>query len=121
IWLVIVYIGFLSLRLNNSQLNIRHILEFEFFRLKSFHIAVYHFFIVFAVVFISRISLNFLKVWLLRTVSRNQTLDKGTEYIYVQLAKYFVYSIATIIVIRSFGVDLNLFLTGTAFLLVGVG
>lgn len=121
IWLIIIYIGFLSLRLNNSQLNITHILQFEFVRFETFHIAVYHIFVVIAVVFISRISLNFLRVWLLRTVGRNSNIDKGTEYVYIQLAKYFVYTIATILIVRSFGVDLNLFLTGTAFLLVGVG
>ena len=121
IWLIVIYIGFLSLRLNNSKLNITHILEFEFVRVDTFHIAVYHIFVVIAVVFISRIALNFLKVWLLRTVSRNSNIDKGTEYIYIQLATYFVYTVAIVILLRSFGVNLTLFLTATTFLLVGVG
>jgi small-conductance mechanosensitive channel len=120
IWLIIIYIGFLSLRLNNSQLNITDILKFEFVRFDTFHIAVYHIFIIIAVVFITRICLNFLQVWLSRTANKNN-LDKGTEYVYIQLAKYFVYAIAAIVIIRSCGIDLDLFLTATAFLLVGVG
>ncbi|MBI3134531.1 MAG: mechanosensitive ion channel [Bacteroidetes bacterium] len=121
IWLVIIYIGFLSLRLNNSQLNITHILKFEFFRFETFHIAVYHIFVILAVIFIARIVLSFLKVWLLRTVNRNQNVDQGTQYIYIQLAKYLVYTFATIIILRSLGMNMTLFLGATAFLLVGVG
>jgi len=121
IWLIIIYIGFLSLRLNNNQLNVTHILQFEFVRFDTFHFAVYHIFVIIVVIFISRIVLNFLRVWLLRAVSRNNKIDQGTEYVYIQLAKYFVYTVATVIVVRSFGVDINLFLTATTFLLVGVG
>jgi len=121
IWLAIIYIGFLSLRLNNSQLEITGILKLEFFRFETFHIAVYHIFVVIAVVVLARISLSFLKVWLLRTVSRNQNLDQGTQYVYIQLAKYFVYGISAIIILRSLGMSMTLFLGGTAFLLVGVG
>lgn len=121
VWLVICYIGFMSLRLNNSQLDFTNILEFEFFRVKTFHIAVYHFFVVLLIIFAARIIVGFAKVWLLRTVKQNQAVDKGTEFIYVQLTKYFIYSIAVLIAFRSFGLNLDLFVSGFAFLLVGVG
>jgi len=120
VWLVIIYIGFLSLRLNNSQLNITSILKFEFFRFDTFHIAVYHIFVAFAVIVLARISLSFLRVWLLRAVN-NQNLDQGTQYVYLQLAKYFVYAISVIIILRSLGMNLTLFLGSIAFLLVGLG
>lgn len=121
VWLAIIYIGFLSLRLNNTTLNISHILKFEFFRFETFHIAVYHFFVLVVVIFIARISLSFLKVWLLRAVNRNQNVDQGTQYIYIQLAKYVVYSVSILIVLRSLGMSMTLFLGAFAFLLVGVG
>jgi small-conductance mechanosensitive channel len=121
VWVVIIYIGYLSLRLNNSQLNITHILNFEFFRFETFHIAVYHIFVLIAVVFTARITLSFLKVWLLRTVKRNQNIDQGTQYVYIQLAKYIVYALAVIVIFLSMGMNLTLFLGATAFLLVGVG
>ena len=121
VWVIIIYIGYLSLRLNNSQLNITHILNFEFFRFETFHIAVYHIFVLVAVVFTARITLSFLKVWLLRTVKRNQNIDQGTQYVYIQLAKYIVYVLAAITIFLSMGMNLTLFLGATAFLLVGVG
>lgn len=121
VWLLIIYVAFLSLRLNNNKLNITQILEFEFIRIKTFHFAVYHIFVVLLVIFGARILVGFVKVWLLRTVKQNQELDKGTEYVYIQLAKYFVYTVAVIISFRSFGINLDLFVNATAFLLVGVG
>lgn len=121
VWVIIIYIGYLSLRLNNSQLTITHILNFEFFRFETFHIAVYHVFVLVAVVFTARITLSFLKVWLLRRVNRNQNIDQGTQYVYIQLAKYVVYALAAIIIFLSMGMNLTLFLGATAFLLVGVG
>lgn len=121
VWLAIIYIGFLSLRLNNSQLNITHILKFEFFRFETFHIAVYHIFVALAVIVIARISLSFIKVWVLRTVNRNQNVDQGTQYVYIQLAKYLVYSVSGLIILRSLGMSMTLFLGAFAFLLVGVG
>lgn len=121
IWLIIIYIGFLSLRLNNSQLNITSILKFEFFRFETFHIAVYHIFVTVAVIFIARIALSSLTVWLERTVGNNQNLDQGTQYVYLQMAKYFVVLVSAIIILRSLGMNLTLFLGSIAFLLVGVG
>ena len=120
IWLVIIYIGFLSLRLNNTQLNITSILKFEFFRFETFHIAVYHIFVMIAVIVLARVSLGSIRVWLLRAVS-NQNLDQGTQYVYLQVAKYMVYFVSTVIILYSLGMNLTLFLGSVAFLLVGVG
>lgn len=121
IYLFSFYIGFLTLSINNPNLNTSDILAYEFFKFKSIHFAVYHLFLVAGVIFMARILLNFLKIYLLKAVRKNDNIDSGTEYVYLQLAKYFVYSTTTIILLRSFGIDLDLFLTGSAFLLVGFG
>lgn len=121
IWLVLIYIGFLSLRINNTSEEISSILNFEFFRVKTFHVAIYHFFVLIAVIILARISLSFIKVWLMRTVKKDKNIDQGTQYIYLQLAKYLVYAISILIVLRSLGMSMTLFLGAFAFLLVGVG
>lgn len=123
IYLIAFYICFLTLKINNPHLNLGSILSHEFFRIPGtdFHIAVYHIFLTVAIIFISRISVNLLKVLLLKAVRKNDRIDSGTQYIYVQLVKYLVYTIAAIILLRSFGMNLDLFLTATTFLLVGVG
>lgn len=121
IYLIAFYFCFLSLKINNPGLSISSVLAHEFFRIDQFHIAVYHIFLTIAIVFIARIFLNFLKVILLKSVLKDERIDQGTRYIYMQLVKYLVYGITIIVLLRSFGVDLDLFLTATTFLLVGVG
>jgi len=120
-YFIIFYICFQSLNVNNQDINFGSILEYDFIRIGEFHISVYHLFLVVAVLFISKLVLNFLKVYLLKRVSKRTNLDKGTEYIIIQIAKYVIYTIAIIIVLRSFGVGLSLFLGGATALLVGVG
>lgn len=121
IYLFGVYLCFLSLKINNPQLVLSDLLGYEFIQFKELHIAVYHLFLTVAVIFIARSTVNFLKVFMLKAVRQNDKIDTGTQYIYLQLAKYLVYTIAIIILLRSFGMNLDLFLTATTFLLVGVG
>lgn len=122
IYLLAIYICFLSLKLNNPQLDLSHILAYEFVRIKSFHIAVYHLFLIAAIIFITRLTVNFLKVFLLKAVRKNnKDIDTGTEYIYVQLAKYIIYAISFIIFMRSMGMNLDLFMTAGALFVVAIG
>lgn len=121
IYLVAFYFSFLSLKFTNPNMNFTNLLNYRFFSIQQFHISVYHLFLTPVIIFIARFTLNFLKVFLLKAVRQSERIDSGTEYIYLQLAKYLVYSIAIIISLRSFGMDLDLFLTATTFLLVGVG
>lgn len=121
IYLVAFYLCFLSLKITNPDLNLSNVLNYQFFNIKSFHVSVYHLFLTPVIIFIARFTVNFLKIFLLKAVRQNERIDSGTEYIYLQLGKYLVYTIAIIISLRSFGMNLDLFLTTTAFLLVGVG
>lgn len=121
IYLVSFYFCFLSLKFTNPDLDFSNLLNYQFFHIQQFHISVYHLFLTPVIIFIARFTLNFLKVFLLKAVRQSERIDSGTEYIYLQLAKYLVYSIAIVISLRSFGMNLDLFLTATTFLLVGVG
>ena len=123
VYFLMFYISFRSLKFNNQEINFSNVFEFDFIRMGEFHISVYHLFLVIVVLFVSKMILNFLKVYLLKRVSKRNNLDKGTEYTIIQIAKYVIYTIAIIIILRSFGVQLSLFLGGaTAFLLaVGLG
>ncbi|MFT5819709.1 MAG: small-conductance mechanosensitive channel [Crocinitomix sp.] len=123
IYLIAFYIFFLTLKINNPHLNLGSIFAYEFFRIPNteFHIAVYHLFLTVAIVVITRITLNFTKVLILRAGKKNDRIDGGTQYIYIQLIKYLIYCISAIILLRSFGMNLDLFLTASTFLLVGVG
>jgi small-conductance mechanosensitive channel len=120
-WFIFVLISFRTLEVNNPELNLSGFLGIEFFRFKGFHIAIYHLFVVIIIYFVGRIGLNLLSIYLLRRIRKKDNVGQGTEYVYLQLSKYVVICIGTIIFMRTLGLDLELFLTATAFLLVGLG
>lgn len=121
VYFLIFYLSFLSLNINNVDINFGNILSYNFIEIGSFHIAVYHVFLIIVVAFIAKISLNFLKIFLLKRIAKKTHLDKGTEYIIIQIAKYIIYTLAILVVLRSFGIGLHLLLGGATALLVGFG
>ena len=121
LWLIILLAGVKSLEVTNPDLASSHILMFEFVRFKDFHIAVYHLFVLLFIVFFSRIVLNLIQLYLSRRIKTREKADDGSMYVYLQLTKYVIITLAIIFMLRSMGVDLNLFITSMAFLLVGLG
>ncbi len=122
IHILVLFLSIVSLRINNDQIDSGQILEYEFFRLGDFHFAVYHIFYVIIVVFVAKLVFSALSVVLIRTIRRkNGNKDEGTEYVYVQLAKYIIYIIAFIVVVRSFGVNLDAVMWLITGLAVGAG
>ncbi|MBN4071148.1 mechanosensitive ion channel [Crocinitomix catalasitica] len=120
IYVVVLFLCIISLQINNAHINYDQILEYRFVEAGAqFHIAVYHLFLIIIVIFVSRLTVSILKLYIHRTVSKREKLDEGTEYIYIQLAKYFIYSVAILSVIRSFGADMELFIG--ALTVLGVG
>jgi len=120
IWLGIFFIGFKSLLVNNPRLELTHLLAYEFFRFEDFHFAVYHIFLLVILYFGARIFLSIVRIYLLSRIKQRSNLDQGTEYVYLQLIKYAIYCILVIVLFRSLGLNLGLFLNAVAFLLVGV-
>ncbi|MEO9532291.1 MAG: mechanosensitive ion channel domain-containing protein [Crocinitomicaceae bacterium] len=121
IWFLVVILFLKMLRIGNPELDFQKILAFEFFRFDKFHIAVYHIFVVSVVLIGGRVLMNFLRIYLQRRFKKREGIDQGTEFVYLQLTKYLLITVGIIVIMRSLGIDLNLFLTATAFLLVGLG
>lgn len=121
VWLLFSVLMFNALSIGNPNLDFHAILDFEFFRFDKFHLAIYHIFVV-AVIYVgSRIVLNVMRIFLEKRLKGKSVLDRGTEFVYLQLTKYLLVTIGVIVIMRSLGIDLDLFLTATAFLLVGLG
>lgn len=120
VYVVVLFLCIISMQINNNHIDYAQILEYRFIEIgEKFHIAFYHLFLIIIVVFISRLSLSIIKLYIHRTVNKREKIDEGTEYIYIQFAKYFVYSVAILSVLRSFGADMELFIG--ALTVVGVG
>lgn len=110
-----------SFSINNKVSKVSSILEFELISLPNFHLAFYHIFLVIAVVFCAKILINLVKVFVNKRLSRQENLDKGTEFVIVQIAKYIIYILAFAICIRSFVHNMTLLLTSSAALLAALG
>ncbi|MCB9225367.1 MAG: mechanosensitive ion channel [Crocinitomicaceae bacterium] len=121
VWLGIFFIGIKTFEVNNPELKSSKILEYEFIRFKDFHVAVYHLFVALFIVFFSRIALASVRIYLQGRLKRRGEVDEGSMYVYLQLTKYVIIVLAIIFMLRSMGVDLDLFITSMAFLLVGLG
>jgi small-conductance mechanosensitive channel len=120
IWLFIFFLGVRSLSIGNHGLDLSRLLAIEFFRFDKFHVAIYHIFILLMVYFGGRITFSLIRMYLLQRIKRTNKLDQGTEYVYFQLIKYVLISIAVIIILRSMGVNLGQFLQAMIFLSLAV-
>jgi small-conductance mechanosensitive channel len=79
---------------------------------------VMHIFILAVLFFISKIAVNLLNVYLDRLAQRKKELDEGSKYIYLQLARYFIYIIAIFIFLKSLEVELTALITAFAGLFI---
>ncbi len=118
-FVVVILLCILSLRINNPDVNFSMVLSYEFVRIDKFHIAVYHLFLIVIVITLTRLAVSLARVYIHRSTGKSDSIDPGTRFVYLQLAKYVIYSFAILFVFRSFGADVNLFIG--IFTVVGVG
>lgn len=120
-YVLVAIFCFFSLRINNSQIDFSSIMAYEFVRFnEKIHFAVYHLFVIVIVIFLARIALSFIRLYVHNTLGKNGRVDEGTEYVYVQLAKYVVYVIAVLTIFRSFGATLDVLIGALAAVAVAV-
>ena len=121
VYLLAIYIAFLSLKFNNKSITFGDFLNFKLINLKSFHLDFFSIFVIVSIFFASRILVNFSKIVIGRKFRKAANSDLSTEYVYVKIAKYFIYVFAIIFCLQILDVDVTLLLTGSAALLVGIG
>jgi len=121
VYLLAIYIAFLSLKFNNKSITFGDFLNFKLINLKSFHLDFFNIFVIFSIFFASRILVNFSKIVIGRKFRKAANSDLSTEYVYVKIAKYVIYVFAIIFCLQVLDVNLSLLLTGSAALLVGIG
>jgi small-conductance mechanosensitive channel len=121
VYLLAIYIAFLSLKFNNKLITFQDFLNFKLIDLKSFHLNFFDIFVILTIFFTSRILVNFSKIVIGRKFRKSANSDSSTEYVYVKIAKYFIYVFAIIFCLQILDIDVTLLLTGSAALLVGIG
>ena len=121
VYLLAIYLSFLSLKFNNKLITFQDFLNFKLIDLKSFHLNFFDIFVILTIFFASRILVNFSKIVIGRKFRKAANSDLSTEYVYVKIAKYVIYVFAIIFCLQVLDVNLTLLLTGSAALLVGIG
>jgi small-conductance mechanosensitive channel len=121
VYLIATYIAVLSFNINNEKVTFGDFLNFNLIESKNFTLSFYHILVVVAILFGARMSLNFVKLYISRKFRSRPDFDTGTEYIYVQFARYIINVFAIVTSLKALEVDLTIFLTGSAALLVGIG
>ncbi|ASS49555.1 MAG: hypothetical protein A3D31_02435 [Candidatus Fluviicola riflensis] len=115
------YFAILSFKINNQNVSFQKFLDYKFINYKNFSINFETIIAVVLIFFGAKVTLNLLNLYLQRRFRKDEHFDRGAEYVYMQVAKYVVYTIALILCLSAFNVQPGIFLGGSAALLVGLG
>lgn len=69
----------------------------------------------------ARIAINLISIYFSKRFKDNDAYDEGTEYVYIQITKYIIYTLVIIYVLKLLSNDLTIILGGAGALLVGIG
>jgi small-conductance mechanosensitive channel len=100
---------------------IRNFLELPLLKIRDFELTLFDIVLVVLIFAFSRLLVWSMQKFLKRNIFRRSTIDEGRQFTLLQLIKYFVYIIATLLALQAVGVQLSLLLAGSAALLVGIG
>jgi small-conductance mechanosensitive channel len=121
VYLLAIYIGILSLKFNNPYVTFSDFLNFDLLKFSKFKLNFYHCILLISIFYGAKILTNVVKLYIARKFRENSQYDKGSEYVYNQIAKYIIYVFSILVSFQALSIDLTILLTGSAALLVGLG
>ncbi|MBM3451798.1 MAG: mechanosensitive ion channel [Bacteroidetes bacterium] len=121
VYLLALYIGILSLKFNNPYVTFSDFLNFNILKFTKFKLNFYHCLILISIFYGAKIMSNVVKLYISRKYRENSQYDRGSEYVYNQIAKYIIYIFSILMSFQVLEIDLTILLTGSAALLVGLG
>ena len=116
-----VYLAILSFSINNQEVSFKEFLDYKFIDTKKIKISFENVLLVVVIIFGAKVAINFVQLFLQRRFRNSDKYDKGTEYVYMQVAKYVIYTLAFFFCLSAMDVEPSIFLGGSAALLVGLG
>lgn len=121
VYIVAGFVIFYILKINNDVVTFKQFLDYPFVKYKSFLLTFENIIWVFVIITVAKLVLNLLRLYLQRRFRKDERFDRGTEYVYMQVAKYIVYTLAFIMCLGAMNVQPGIFLGGSAAILVGLG
>ncbi|MEZ4721517.1 MAG: mechanosensitive ion channel [Flavobacteriales bacterium] len=100
---------------------LKEILSIELVRYRDFHLTLMDIILVVAIYTTTWLGLRVFKAFVNRAIKRREWMERSSLYALHKLVSYFAYIFATIASLESVGIDLTIFLAGSAALLVGIG
>lgn len=121
VYLIALYFGVLSFRFNNRDITFEEFINYNLVHIGSLKITLYNVLLV-AVIFSSaKIASSVYKLYIGKKHSLKTSYDPGVEYVYVQIARYIINTIAVLLSFNVLGLNITLILSGSVGLLVGIG
>jgi small-conductance mechanosensitive channel len=120
-YVVGAYLSILSFRINNNNVSFRQFLDYPFISTSKIKLSFENVILALLIIYGARLAIHIIRLVLQRRFRKDTHYDKGTEYVYLQVAKYIVYTISFFMVLGALGVEPGIFLGGSAALLVGLG
>lgn len=102
------------------NMTLKEILEFNFIGVGGYELNLLKLIIALIIITVTRILLWFSLKLVTRFFTKKH-LDTGRQYAVIQFLKYIFYTVGSLMVLQSLGVQLSLLWAGSAALLVGVG
>lgn len=121
VYLLAAYIAILSFNINNEDVSFTDFLNFKLIKSQKFTLSFYHILVLISIFFGAKMLLNFVKLYISKKFRAKTSFNPGTEYIYVQIAKYVIYIFAIVTSLKALDIDLSLLMTGSLGLFVGLG
>ena len=117
LYLAAFIIGFQAFRLENEVISIREFLSYDIIPKMTnseFHISMMDVLTIIFVFGVSRFLINLFTIYIDRRFSDNKDFDEGSRFVYVQLAKYIIYTFAIIFSLQFLFSDLSVLLASSA-------
>ncbi len=119
-------VAFQAFRLENDAISLSEFLSYDIIAANpdnegSFSLSFIDVLAVIIIFTISRFLINIFRIYIVQRFKDNPDFDEGTKFVYVQLAKYIIYTFAVVFSLQALGFNLSVLLAGSAALLVGFG
>ena len=115
-------IAFQAFRIENDKISLSEFMSYNIIpEFKGFTLSFLDVIIITIIFTASRFVINIFRLYIANRFKDNPDFDEGTRYVYVQLAKYIIYTFAIVTTLQVVGFDLSILLAGSAALLVGFG
>lgn len=120
VYLLAIYVAVLSFKFNNKDITFTDLFKVKLINLPNFKLDFSDLLVMVSVFFGAKIIVNLSTLIISKRLQRSKNYDRATEFIYVQIAKYFIYIFSIFFCFQLLNIT-SLLLGGSAAILVGIG